>query len=91
MYQTAYQTNNLVSFRLNLPQRHVAPTSGHVAPTSGPVAGSWPGLRMVGLDAKARDKANVGLTWGLEYVTPFQSSAPCGTMKGCRAEVIILE
>ena len=38
-------------------------------------------LDVVALDGKACDRANVGL----DYATPHQSAARCGTMKGCRA------
>ena len=47
-------------------------------------ARSW-NRHMVALGGKARDRANVGrgAHVGIEYATPHQSAALCGTMTGC--------
>ena len=77
MYQTAYQTE---IFGIIPAKSASAPRRPHVGPCRRLFARD---CRMDGLAGKARDRANVRLTLGLEYATPFQSAAPCGRLKGC--------
>ena len=80
MYQTERKMSLVLAFGIGLwsLQRY-----RHVAPTSAPVADSCLGWARGRSGRKRPRQGKRGRHVGLEYATPHQSAAPCGTMAGC--------
>ena len=58
----------------------------HLAPMSAPVAGTALGWARGRTGRESLRQGERGAHVGLEYATPLQSAARCGTMKGCNIE-----
>ena len=81
MYQTERKMSLVLTFWYSF---WSLPGYRHLAPMSAPVAGTALGWARGRTGRESLRQGEGGAHVGLEYATPHQSAARCGTMKGCR-------